>query len=416
MGTMSLRRSTAALLGTGIALGLAATASSASAGTAAGVARPETAPPRGTVVSADRVARMSAGEVRRYLAGDDPALARPGPRFGVDTYRVVYRTVTPQGTPATAAGVVTLPAGHGGVRAVSFAHGTHLARNIAGSVDAEGQSRVAATFYAGAGYAGVAPDYLGLGLGPGPHPYMHAATEAAASLDLLRAARRVASSHRRRLERGVLVTGFSQGGHAAMALGRELQRGADPYLRPAALAPVSGPFDLRDAQLPASLDEDGGLDPKASVFYLSYLFVSWNRLFHLYDSPSEVFRAPYDTSVPALFDGRHADEDVITRLPARVRDLLTPRYVHWLLHPTGPMARALRSADGTCQWRPRVPVRLFAAAGDEQVAFANTTSCLRELRARGARPSVTDYGMGTGHFRSMYRGIPDTLRWFGTLE
>ncbi|WP_157430684.1 hypothetical protein [Actinomadura macra] len=201
-----------------------------------------------------------------------------------------------------------------------------------------------------------------------------------------------------------------------------MSRGTGPwggdadYLRLGALAPISGPYDLRNAQIPASLDEGGALDPEASAFYLSYALVSWNRLFHLYDSPSEAFKAPYDTKVPALFDGQHAEDEVFPQLPTRVRDLLTPRYVHRFQHPDARLDQAFRSADGTCGWRPRVPVRLIGAAGDEQVPFANTTSCLRALRSHGARPSVTDYGAGTRHFGTMYRGLPDTLRWFRTLK
>ncbi|WP_433323891.1 alpha/beta hydrolase family protein [Spirillospora sp. CA-294931] len=386
--------------------GLAFTSSTAAVAAAPG----ETSLGRGSIVSVKRVARMSAVQVERYLAADHPNFASPRPRHGVDTYQVVYRTLTPRGRPTTASGVVSLPRTSGRLRAVSYAHGTHASRNIAGSVDPVGQSRVVSIYYAGARFAGVAPDYLGLGLGPGFHPYMHAASEAGASLDLLRAARTLA---RGRLDERVLVTGFSQGGQAAMALGRELQRGADPRLRLGALAPISGPYDIRHAQLPASFDEDGHLKPEYSVFYLAYVIVAWNRLFRLYGSPSEAFQAPYDRRVERLFDGHHDDfEEIARELPRRLGDLLTPRFARWLRHPSGAMLEALRAADGTCDWTPRAPVRVYAARGDEQVAFANTRSCLERLRSHGAAPSLVDYGPGTDHFTTLFRGVPDTLRWF----
>ncbi|WP_433472591.1 hypothetical protein ACQPZP_27390 [Spirillospora sp. CA-142024] len=275
----------------------------------------------------------------------------------------------------------------------------------------------AAIYYAAAGYAGVGPDYLGLGLGPGPHPYMHAGSEASASLDMLRAARSVAAAHGSRFDRRVMVTGFSQGGAAAMALGRELQRGADPYLRLGALAPVSGPYDLRHAQIPASLTSRTTLAPKASVFYLAYITVSWGRLYDLYDSPSKVFESPYDKFVEGLFDGtKDQDTQIMPQLPNTPIELLTPRYRRWLLHPSGPLLRAIRSSDGTCDWRPRVPVRLFAGSGDEQVAHTNTLSCMQALRAHGAEPQFVDYGPGTAHMDSLTRGVPDTLNWFQSLK
>ena len=44
--------------------------------------------------------------------------------------------------------------------------------------------------FASAGYAAVAPDYLGLGTGPGLHPYMDLSSEVTASVDMLDAGRR----------------------------------------------------------------------------------------------------------------------------------------------------------------------------------------------------------------------------------
>ncbi|MBO2452799.1 hypothetical protein J4573_37305 [Actinomadura barringtoniae] len=275
---------------------------------------------------------------------------------------------------------------------------------------------MAAILFAGAGYAGVAPDYLGLGLGPGFHPYGHAGSEASASLDLLRAARTVAGSHGRTLEPRVFVTGFSQGGQAAMALGRVLQGGKDRYLRLGALAPISGPYDLRRAEIPAALNPKSGLDQRTSVFYLSYAITTWDRLYGLYGSPSAAFKQPYAGRMEKLFDGRGDFEQISPKLPTRVSDLLTPRYRQWLLHPSGKLARAMRDADGTCDWKPQVPVRLYGASGDEQVAYSDTRSCVRALRAHGVRPQVVDFGPKARHFTTMYVGLPGALRWFGTLK
>ncbi len=368
---------------------------------------------RGSVVSVTPVVRMSRTDVRRYLGKEDPRLGSPQARRGVSGFRVLYRTISPSGRPIVASGVVVLPRDDAKVlRAVSFTHGTHTGRDSAGSVAEDGQSRVAAIYYAAAGYAGVAPDYLGLGLGEGKHPYMDAASEASASLDMLRAARTVAGRQGRRLDRRVLVTGFSQGGHAAMALGRQLHQSADPYLRLGALAPVSGPYDPH-VQIPASLD--GSLDPRGSAFYLAYATVAWNRLHRIYEKPSEVFQAPHDTAMERLFDGRHDEQEIFPQLPTSPEQLLTSRYLARLRQPSGGLLRAFQAVDGTCDWAPRAPVRLYAAAGDEQVSFGNTHSCIRTLRRHGARPQVVAYGADVQHIDTLYRGLTDTLRWFQAI-
>ncbi|MFI7003532.1 alpha/beta fold hydrolase [Nocardia sp. NPDC050175] len=66
------------------------------------------------------------------------------------------------------------------------------------------------------GFAVVAPDYLGLGrFNTGPHPYLEVASEATATIDLLRAAR---TTHPE-LSRTWAVLGVSQGGQAALGTG-----------------------------------------------------------------------------------------------------------------------------------------------------------------------------------------------------
>src|SRR5258708_8886269 len=65
---------------------------------------------RGTVISYQRVARLSVQAARGYL--DAAGFGSPAPPHGVSIYRIVYRTVSPAGEPATASGGLALPARH----------------------------------------------------------------------------------------------------------------------------------------------------------------------------------------------------------------------------------------------------------------------------------------------------------------
>ena len=118
-------------------------------------------------------------------------------RFGVDTYQVLYRTIDARRRPTVASGLLACRAtAKRQLRVVSYAHGTELNRTDAPSMWRDGWAVAPALTYASAGFAAVAPDYLGMGLGPGPHPFLDVTTEASASLDLLRAARTVAAGQR----------------------------------------------------------------------------------------------------------------------------------------------------------------------------------------------------------------------------
>ncbi|PNG94336.1 hypothetical protein SMF913_10361 [Streptomyces malaysiensis] len=365
---------------------------------------------RGVLVSVIPVADRGVGQVREFLAGRD--IATDPVRYGVRAYRLTYRTVDPYGKPTTATGLLSLPRG-GALRLdlVSDTHGTMVDRAYAPSVS-EDLGRVPSYLNASAGRAVVAPDYLGLGEGPGLHPYMDTRSAVTASVDMLRAARTVADRLGRPLTGDVYATGFSQGGQVAMALGRALDGGADQHFRLKGLAPVSGPYDLEGQEVPALFD--GRVNDTSGVFYISYWLVAQNRLYHFYRDPGEAFRAPYANRVEPLFDGRHDEEDVVKGLASSVKRLLTPAFYNRLRHPSGPLLDAMRSADHTCDWKPDVPVRLYAGAADTDVPIGNARSCALRLAAHQAHVSVVDQG-NVDHFGSFAASAPQVARWFDAL-
>ncbi|GAA4515702.1 lipase family protein [Actinoallomurus oryzae] len=364
---------------------------------------------RGRVVSAKKIAGLSREQTASYL--DEMNFGSPEPRYGIDEYAVVYRTVTPAGAPTTASGLLVLPRSEDRtLRTVAYEHGTNATRLDAATTSAESYDRAAAALVAGAGFGAVAPDYLGLGLGPGHHPYMDHASETTASLDMLRAARAVAADHGRSLTSKVRVTGFSQGGAAAMALGRALQARGEL----AALAPISGPYDVEHAEIPVGLHGDQ-LSPQEVTFYLGYWITSMNRLHHFYTSPSEAFQKPYSETVETLFDGDHSAPQIVAGLPATPQELLRPEFAARLDHPDGSLARAMRENDDTCSsWRPRVPIRIFAAHGDKDVAILNARHCQAQLRQHRVDAPLTDVG-ATDHTGSAFRSMPQVVRWFASL-
>jgi predicted esterase len=387
---LSVRAMVAALCGT-LLLVTSATSAPAAAG-----------PSRGALVSVTPVARWDAGQVGAYLTRF--GLDNSRVRFGAVAARVVYRTVGAHGRPTTASALVVVPRTEDRTpRQVVWLHGTTAYRGSVASMT-DGNDRAAALLFASAGFLTTAPDYLGLGAGPGFHPYAHADSSVTASIDALRATRELAARHHRRPDPRVFVTGHSQGGHVAMALGRALQGGVDRRLGLGGLAPISAP--LQPSRLVADALAGKGAN---GVAYLAYWTVAWNRLFDLYDSPADAFRDP---SIESLFDGDHPNEQIFPRLPATVAELFTPAYLARLRHPAGVLASELRAADRFCDWRPRVPVRLYAAAGDRDVSIANAVHCRGRLEKHHADVSLADLGAGADHATSAKLALPRVLAGF----
>jgi Secretory lipase len=381
---------------------------------------------RGQLVSVTPVTTLpTVAAVQAELTADgfDPTAAR----YGLRSYRLVYRTVDAQGRPTTASGLMVLPdTGGRQLSVVSIDHGTESYRGDAPSTSPSGFEPAPAYTFASAGFAVSDPDYLGLGTGPGLQPYLDVPSETTATLDMLRAVRNYLAGHGVSTSHDVLATGFSQGASAALGLGRALAAGADPYFRIGAVAPISGVYDLPGAEVPAILDgdlvtlnPDPQLGAKYTVLYAAMGLVAFNRVHPFFTSPSEIFQAPYAGTIETLLDGKHTFQQLADGTPAQLSELLTPRGYALLRHPTGGLAAALRIDSSSCDWTPRVPVRLYYATGDEQAVNANTFHCQAAFAAHGANVSTVNLGTpnhaGSRHSGSNVAGTAQIVRWFSQL-
>ncbi|WJV44176.1 lipase family protein [Streptomyces flavofungini] len=411
-GVLALVCAATVLAGTGYADGRQASSSTdqrASAPTPR-AAHPQQTAARGSVVSVTPVVDLNAEEVaaRMEKAGIDAKQVR----HGVRAYRIVYRTVDTRGRATTASELVAVPRnGDRALRVVSWLHGTEVFRGEVASVNDESTDRDTALLFASTGLAVSAPDYLGLGEGPGSHPYGHPRATVTAPIDGLRAARAFVRRDGRDLDRRVLISGFSQGGPATMMLGRALQQGSDPYFRLGALAPIAGPFDLTGFEAAAAND---GIE--RSSLYLAYFATAWNRMYGLYATPKDAFRAPYDKTVEKLFDGNHTGAEIAAALPKTSKELFTANFLDKIRNPTGELRRKLRVLDSTCDWRPQVPVHLFHSKADKDVPFTNSEHCARQLAANGAAHELTEVDKADSHSTTVVQALPQVAREFHAIR
>lgn len=371
-------------------------------------------PNRGALLGVTPIGTASQQNIIDDLTANDFTFSPNQVHDSVHAYRLTYRTVDQNGKPTTASGLFVLPdTNNRDIATITYLHGTMSGRDEAPSVEARSSDRYASYLYSSAGYATVAPDYVGLGTGPGLHPYLDVADATAAGIDMIDAARTAAHQLGRNLRPDVYLDGFSQGGVVALGLGRAMQAGAIPGMRAVAIAPISGPYELQGAEIPAALHTDPRLlNPADSAFYLAYVLVAWQRVYHIYADPSAVFRAPYDRTVPPMFTGDNDENAIFPKLPGTPEQLITPAFLAQLRHPSGRLLAALRANDATCSdWQPRMPIRFWNADGDEQVSPADTRQCKADFAAHGEASTVVDVG-DVGHSASAQRSVTQVLTWF----
>jgi hypothetical protein len=337
------------------------------------------------------------------------------PQYDVNWYQVVYETIDPIGGRTTASGGLFVPT-QAGINwpLVSYSHGTVTQTNLVPSL-ALTEDTFAGLAFASVGYACAAADLLGLGSSPGLHPYLHARSEATASVDMLRAARIFCASNNVGLNGQIFVTGYSQGGHTAMALHRELETYHTNEFTVTASAPMAGPYDMSGTELNDILSPRCPPNP----YYAAYVLMSYQSVYTLASSWSNLVVAPYDSTIPPLFNGNTSSSTINSAMPAcNISTVLWPAVVSSLTNDPGcPLYQALRDND-VYRWKPVAPMQLFHCSGDQDVLPANTQVAYSNFVAQGALQVLPpiDPMPGASHTDCAIPALVAAKTWFDTFK
>jgi hypothetical protein len=191
--------------------------------------------------------------------------------YDVANYKITYSTIDALGQPDTASGLLCVPLiGDIEVPLALYNHGTVGERSAVPSNPTTGE-RLLVQAIAASGYITLAPDYIGLGDSDGIHPYVHAASEASAGRDLVIAVRKWLQDDVAFFNDQLFITGYSQGGHAAQALHRDLETNpTDDGVEVAAATHLSGPYSISEVMAGTLFAEELATLPG----YIAYTYVS----------------------------------------------------------------------------------------------------------------------------------------------
>jgi hypothetical protein len=306
---------------------------------------------RGAVIADTAVTTLTRAQIDATTSSPAlPIQALTGAaRCDVTVRKVTHTTNGPGGTAGyTAVAAVLVPTVSatcpGPFPIVAYDPGTSVekARTLANPTS--GETALLTAFFAAQGYVVVATDYLGFSDSNFPyHPYLHAESQASTTVDAIRAARIALDRQGVPLSGRLFLTGYSQGGHAALATHRAIEADPSLGLTVTGSGPMSGPYDL------------GG----SSVF-TPYVVTGYQKIYgNLYSTPADYFRAPYVTGIESLLPGTLTFDQLIAtgRLPLNLGDLITPRAVADIGDANSGFRRAL-SANSLLGWTPRAPVLL----------------------------------------------------------
>ena len=330
-------RSTIAI---GAATLVAATLAGCGGGSPGASVNNSTAP--GTLIQSPplRVASLNAADLTTQLTatsqGQQLVALAGTPTCGVDFHYFQYQTVGGKGEQTTASGAIMAPTGGTGCSGARpilvYTHGTAVTKayNIANITDSTNEawqeSAMIGAFFAAHGYIVVASNYAGYDSSTLPyHPYLNADQQSQDVINALKAARTAITNG---LPSGVsdngklFVTGYSQGGHVAMATHRAMEAAG---MTVTAAAPMSGPYAMLafgDAAIAYSTPGLGG------TIYYPMIVNSYQQSYgNVYQATTDVFSSTYATGIDTLIPGQYTYTTLVSsgKLPQfAVFDSTTP--------------------------------------------------------------------------------------------
>ncbi len=235
------------------------------------------------------------------------------PQCGVTFNHATFQTIDAEKKPTTSSMALLIPTGGAACTGkrpiVLYAHGTTTDKtyNLASINDnknpAYSELLEISAAYAAQGYIVIAPNYAGYDISTLPyHPYLIAAQQSQEMIDALatgRGALKKKPPHTISDSGRLFVTGYSQGGYVAMATAKEMDRQG---IKLTASVPMSGPYALAafgDAMF-------GGRPNLGMARYAALFLTGLQKAYgNIYQSPKEVYTAPYaegiETLLPSTF-------------------------------------------------------------------------------------------------------------------
>jgi hypothetical protein len=344
---------------------------------------------RGQLIGAYPLLTASPGEIMVNLQSQMPGLNYSlidyftYKKYSVQAIKIIYLTIDGKGLPVTASGVVFLPVVSGITQmpVFTYLHGT-LTKDLDAPSYLKGIESVIGLIMAMDGYIAIEPDYLGMGDGPGIHPYLHADSEASASVDMMKAVMAYCTTENAKPNGNLYLSGYSQGAHAALATQRELQAHPLQGLSLRKTIAGSGAYSLSNIQKKFVFDHPVYTNPS----FIPYLLLSYENVYgNLYTDLSQVFVPPYNSTIPGLFNGVYTVEEIDSQLPVTWKSMFVPSYLsNFQYKYFNPVNTALRAND-VINWKPISDLHLYYCTCDEQVANENSLLAYLMFLLKGSR-------------------------------
>lgn len=340
------------------------------------------------LIESTGVATKSKDDITSFIKSRGLPVPTDQIKSSVTVHKITYKT-TFKGQQITASGLVILPETSEEVGMLSFQHGTIASNDEAPSLTSASASIM--MFYsamATPGLIGVAPDLIGFGASNDIlHPYYLEEPTATAIIDCLKAARELALVNGLKFNGKLFLAGYSQGGYATMAAHKAIEKDGLENFNLVASFPSSGGYDIKGVQK-FFFQQTQYDDP----FYLAYVAMAYKTHIGWTQPISDLFKEPYATKIPSLFDGKKTAGTINGELTSKITDLIQADIL--LKIDTDTKYKYINDAfadNSLTDWVPKTKMYMYHGDIDITVPYQNSVDTYNKFIANGASPDVVKF-------------------------
>jgi len=345
------------------------------------------APSNETVTGGELVVDFSATMMKQSLI-DNGVADENSTVFGYKAYKIPYTTTDEEGNEVAASGLFVIPTGMPeavsqiGLSMVSDDHGTIFANADAPTVIAnhtgtpDGSPIILTSM---GGFATLQPDYIGFGDSKEHyHPFILKKSLATSTIDFIKRVKTFAQENNIKLNQQLFITGYSEGGYAALATLQKIESEAEISVTMA--APMAGPYDLNVTAF--------GVLSAPTLSVPSFMAEIGYAYAKTYDKElSSIINEPYASKLPTLVDGsldRFAIDEELTTKTTGEDGLFNPNLVNDFFANPNNWFREAMVENSVHNWVPSTPVRLIQCQGDDVIPYGISQITEATMNALGA--------------------------------
>ena len=312
------------------------------------------------------------------------------PKYDVKIYDVTYISYWHDGTEVLTSGLYFVPQDVGkSLPTLVYHHGTRFTKGREEDIKRETNFALG---YAVDGYLVLMPDYFGIGHGEKFHLYQQYKPLGQTTVDFLFAAKELNDSLKVRINEQLFLTGYSEGGYAALGANKLIQEKYSKHFNVTATSANAGAYDMAEVQSQAMFK------PYPRPQFLPYLLLGLNEVYNMVPDINDIYREPYDKVVRKYFDGNHSHDGLEKLLPKVPKDMLKDSFVNRYLNDKSFIMHKALEENTLCYWKPENADQLCHCKGDEVVFYENAVVAYNGMKQHGAEDiTLRNPGKKYGH-------------------